>query len=157
MASSYTKSVEDADFKFQIKYIGSVPCFENNFENKSEIIKLGPIDYIEEISFEEAAEKYSTCPSKEKGGQLGRFRKGQMVKEFEEAAKNAEIGKITEPVKTQFGYHIIRLDDRTEEGTLSFDEVKDQIRNQVLGLKQQEAYLNNIEKISKEYDVEKFY
>ena len=53
MASSYTKSVEVADFKFQIKYIGSVPCFQNYFQNKSEIIKLGPVDYMEEISFED--------------------------------------------------------------------------------------------------------
>ena len=80
-----------------------------------------------------------------------------MVKEFEEAAKTAEVGVITEPVKTQFGYHLIRVDERTDSDTAAFDEVKDQIQNQVLSLKQQEAYLDNINKISSEYNVEKFY
>ena len=53
MASSYTKSVEVATFKFQIKYNGAIPCFENNFESNSETIKLGPYDYMEEITAED--------------------------------------------------------------------------------------------------------
>lgn len=110
-----------------------------------------------EVEFEDAAKEYSSCPSKDQGGKLGTFQEGQMVKEFEEAAKTAEVGVITEPVKTQFGYHLIRVDERTDSDTASFDEVKDQIQNQVLSLKQQEAYLDNINKISSEYNVEKFY
>lgn len=53
MAASYTKSVEVADFKFQIKYNNSLPCFENNFEGNTEVIKMGPIDHMEEISLED--------------------------------------------------------------------------------------------------------
>lgn len=53
MASSFTKSVEVADFKFQIKYTGTRPNFENNFEDKSEIISLGVYDNMNEISFED--------------------------------------------------------------------------------------------------------
>lgn len=62
------------------------------------------------ISFGDAAMKYSTCPSNQQGGNLGEFSKGMMVPEFEEAAFTSEIGKVTEPVKTQFGYHLVLVD-----------------------------------------------
>lgn len=62
--------------------------------------------------FAELAEKYSECPSSQKGGDLGYFSKGQMVKEFENVAYSLEVGKVSEPVKTQFGYHLIELTDK---------------------------------------------
>ncbi len=57
--------------------------------------------------FAELAGEYSACPSGKKGGDLGEFSRGMMVPEFEKAAYELEIGKISEPVKTQFGYHLI--------------------------------------------------
>jgi len=68
---------------------------------------------IEELNngakFEELAKKYSTCPSKKRGGNLGEFGRGQMVKEFEVAAFNLQKGQVTQvPVKTKFGFHIIK-------------------------------------------------
>ncbi len=54
------------------------------------------------------ARRYSTCPSKEKGGDLGWFGPGQMVKEFEEATKRLGYGAISKPVRTQFGWHVIK-------------------------------------------------
>jgi peptidyl-prolyl cis-trans isomerase C len=62
------------------------------------------------IKFEDAARKFSTCPSGKKGGDLGWFGKGQMVKEFEQAAFSMQKGEM-KVVKSQFGWHIIRIDE----------------------------------------------
>lgn len=58
--------------------------------------------------FSTLAQQHSSCPSGKDGGNLGFFGRGQMVKPFEDAAFNAEVGSVTNPVQTQFGYHLIK-------------------------------------------------
>ena len=65
-----------------------------------------------EGSFEEYARMYSSCPSGQKGGDLGYFRRGQMVPQFEVQAFNLPVGEISKPVWTQFGWHLIKVTDR---------------------------------------------
>lgn len=64
--------------------------------------------------FAQAAAEVSLCPSGANGGDLGFFTKGQMVKEFEDAAFSMEVGQVSEPIKTQFGYHLIYLTDKKD-------------------------------------------
>jgi parvulin-like peptidyl-prolyl isomerase len=60
-------------------------------------------------SFEKLAQQFSQCPSGKSGGDLGFFGKGQMVPAFETAAFNMEQGQVSQPVQTQFGYHLIKV------------------------------------------------
>lgn len=104
-----------------------------------------------EIAFEVAAQQNSTCPSGQKGGDLGAFGKGQMVKEFEEAAFAAEIGAVVGPVKTQFGYHLIKVEAKNEAGITPFEEVKDSIRRTLLSQKQNAAYTEKVNELKEKY------
>ena len=67
----------------------------------------------EEISFEDAASEYSSCPSGQSGGDLGSFGEGQMVPEFDKVVFNDEVGVVHGPVQTQFGYHLLKITQRS--------------------------------------------
>lgn len=110
---------------------------------------------IEEgLDFGEAAMKYSSCPSNQNGGQLGEFGRGQMVPEFEEAAFKLALEVISEPVQTTHGFHLIKVTDKNEEGTLDFEQVKDNLKNQLIAMKQQEKYIESTNKLKEKYNVE---
>lgn len=106
------------------------------------------------LSFADAAQKYSSCPSKQAGGSLGEFGKGQMVPEFEKAVFAMELGEVSKPVKTQFGFHLIRLDAKQDNKELSFDEVKAEITNRVKYEKQNKAYTEKQNALRDKYKVE---
>lgn len=86
---------------------------------------------LEEIKkgadFVELAQKSSDGPSAQSGGDLGYFSRGQMVKSFEDAAFALEKGQVSEPVQTEFGWHIIKLEDKRKRPLPTFEEVKDQL------------------------------
>ncbi len=117
-------------------------------------------EIVEEIknglSFEDAAMKYSSCPSKEQGGNLGEFGKGQMVPEFENAAFDMGEGEISGPVKSQFGYHIIKLNEKLPESLSTMEEVHEEIKNQIVRMKQQDKYMNKVNELTEKYKVERF-
>lgn len=107
------------------------------------------------LSFEDAAAKYSTCPSNAEGGSLGSFQRGMMVPEFEDAAFNAEIGVVTEPVQTQFGYHLVLVENKSESKEKSFDEVKEVIKNQLVQQASQKKYMELLGQLEGKYGVER--
>ncbi|MCH4072815.1 peptidylprolyl isomerase [Pseudoramibacter sp.] len=123
--------------------------------------KQQAIDIINEInkgdkSFEQAAKDYSLDQSnRNKGGDLGYFHKGQMVAEFEVAAFALEPGEMTkEPVKSQFGYHIIKVTDKKIKEKIPFEAAHDSLHRFLLGQKQNRAYVNEAEDLKEKYSVE---
>lgn len=105
------------------------------------------------LSFEEAAMEKSNCPSKAQGGSLGSFTKGRMVPEFEEAAFTLEVGIVSEPVKTQFGYHLIKVEEKNEGKYKELEEVKNDIKNQLMQDKQNNKYAEVMGELRNKYDV----
>lgn len=104
-----------------------------------------------EKTFEDAAKESSACPSGAQGGDLGEFGKGQMVKEFEEAAFAAETGQVTGPVKTQFGYHLIKVEKKNEASVQAFEEVKDSLKQNLMNRKRNEAYTARVKELKEKY------
>jgi len=105
-------------------------------DNKSEEEALTKIKDIKEkisggMDFSQAAVEYSEGPSGPNGGQLGSFQKGQMVGEFEVVAFSIPVNTVSEPVLTQFGYHLILVDNRTDKSFAPFEETKSYIKNRL--------------------------
>lgn len=80
-------------------------------DTKEEAEKLRQ-EILSGTSFADVAKKVSKCPSSQKGGDLGFFGRGKMVPEFEEAAFNMDVNQVSEPIKTQFGWHLLVVTDK---------------------------------------------
>lgn len=109
-----------------------------------------------EISFADAAAAHSSCPSAKNGGSLGEFGRGQMVPEFDEACFSMQVGELRGPIKTQFGYHLIRLDAQHEAKPLSFSDVREELIRRLTAEKQQAAYRSKINQLKILYPVDRF-
>ncbi|MBM4279688.1 MAG: hypothetical protein FJ137_02640 [Deltaproteobacteria bacterium] len=105
-------------------------------------------------NFEEVAKKYSDGPTKDRGGDLGTFSRGRMVKPFEDAAFAAKAGEIVGPVETQFGYHIIKVYEKTAEQQRAFDEVKESIGTSLRARAKSKATRELLDKLKGEAKVE---
>tara|TARA_B100001057_G_scaffold498658_1_gene606443 strand:- start:1103 stop:1894 length:792 start_codon:yes stop_codon:yes gene_type:complete len=118
-------------------------------ETKEEAIKL-----INELSvgenFQELAKKNSIGPSSNNGGSLGWFSAGQMVPEFEAAALMLKINEISNPIKTEFGWHIIKLNDQRLKTVPTLEELKNEITQNL----QQEFIENHINEIAQNMKIE---
>lgn len=103
-------------------------------------------------SFDELARTFSEDKgSAQNGGDLGYFSRGRMVPEFEEAAFSLKKGEVSRPVKTTYGYHIIKVTDRREGSQISFEDARDRIAKQIMNEKQKslfDAYIETLRKKS---------
>lgn len=109
-----------------------------------------------EISFEDAAKEFSSCPSSAEGGCLGDFGHGQMVPEFDQACFSMKEGEIAGPVQTQFGFHLIKLNKINAAQPMQFEQVKEQLRQSLMGEKQQNAYQSKLNQLKILYPVDRF-
>jgi len=141
LLNEFTKTIDTSDEALRTEYERQVAEL-NVQEFKARHILLEEeakaTEVIAELdagtsTFEEAARKYSTGPSAESGGDLGWFDSEGMVPEFSEATAAMEVGKYsTKPVATEFGFHVILLEDKRAKDPQPFDSVKQQVHGMLL-------------------------
>ena len=102
------------------------------------------------------AKEYSEGPSGPKGGDLGYFTRGQMVKAFEEAAFAMKPGEVSGVVETRFGYHLIKVTDKTPEGTMPYNEVKEKLGEFLKQKKIQDEINVYVKKLEEKAKIERF-
>ncbi|MFK8139271.1 MAG: SurA N-terminal domain-containing protein [Bdellovibrionales bacterium] len=131
--ADYDKNISDFKVEEKVKarhiLVKSEKGAESQALAKANEIRTG----LNLENFSAVAGKKSEDPgSAAKGGDLGFFKKGMMVKEFEQAAFSQKVGEISQPIKSNFGYHIILVDEKKAESTRPFDTVKDSIAEEML-------------------------
>jgi foldase protein PrsA len=105
--------------------------------------------------FAELAKEYSTDEgTKENGGELGFFARGTMVTEFDDVAFALPLNEISDPVKTDYGYHIIKVEEKKEGKEANFDDSKAEIKETLIDQKLESEYSTWLEEKKKDYDIE---
>jgi peptidyl-prolyl cis-trans isomerase C len=143
----YNKHKEDFTTTSQIR--ASHILVKTEDEAKKVLDRLNKGEKFETLARELSIDKASA----KNGGDVGFFGRGQMVPEFEKAAASMKVGEISGPVKTQFGYHIIKVTGRKAGPVVDFDRVKEVIAQRLSGDRQKEAFDKYIEGIKKNYNV----
>ena len=122
LTSDPKKKIDDKELKAKVEEVMA--------QKKAEAEKIAKELQADNSKFAAYAKKYSEDPNSAKqGGDLGFFAKDTMVKEFADAAFKAKPNTVTDPVKSQFGYHIILVTDRREAGVMPYEKVKSDIKD----------------------------
>ena len=103
--------------------------------------------------FADLARKESQCESRNRGGDLGFFPGGRMVKPFDDAAFKLKPGEMSGIVETRYGYHIIKMQDKRPAGPVPFDEVKDKIKRYLAQVQIEQMYADYLKQLRKKADI----
>lgn len=138
--SDYLAGIEITDDEISRYYTNHIKEFEHTESVRARHILVEDANVAADIlkkikdggDFAEMAKQYSKDTTKETGGELGYFEKGKMIPEFEQAAFALKPGEVSNIVKTQFGYHIIKVEDKKPQYTESLDESKEKIKQKLI-------------------------
>jgi len=147
---------ENPDNKDQFEVAESVDARHVLVKTKAEAEKVRDLLKADssDANWKKVAKEYSTDPgSKNSGGDLGNFPKGRMVEEFEKVAFGLEPGEISDPVKTQFGYHVIEVTKKTPGSTKTFEEAREGIEQQLKFEKQATAWEDWLKQAQADADI----
>nr|WP_308221598.1 peptidylprolyl isomerase [Fuchsiella alkaliacetigena] len=112
-------------------------------------------DLDDGADFAELAKEHSIGPSSQEGGSLGLFAKGQMVPAFEEAAFSLEKEEISDPVETEYGYHLIKVSDKVASRELDLEEVRDDLENYLIEGEKNQLLNDYFEDVYQETEIER--
>lgn len=125
---------------------------EQKADKKAKLESL-KVELEDGADFAELAKEHSTGPSGPKGGELGTFSKGQMVPPFEEAAFALNPGDISDVVETRFGYHLIKVADKQDEGVQTLEDVRERLADYLTNQKKQGKVMAYIEELREDADI----
>ncbi len=156
------KEVSDEELKNY--YDGHLKEFQQPKQVKARHILLKDEKQAEDVrqkllkggDFTALAKEFSTCPSKARGGDLGFFTRDQMVKEFSDVAFSLKPNEISPVVKTQFGYHILVVDEIKEGRQQTFDEVKDKLKEKMRAERKNKYFNDYIAGLKKQMQVKTY-
>jgi len=152
LRSYYNKNKEEFDEKESVHarhILVKTEAEAKNIESELSSLKGDAL----KAKFIELAKAKSTGPSGPKGGDLGYFAKGQMVPAFNDKVFSMKVGEVSDPVKTQFGYHIIYLEDKKAKKTRAFSEVKAFIEQRLKMEKFKNVMKKKMEKLNKKANI----
>jgi len=130
----YTENPEEAKSPEEVRASHILLKTREDAETVKKKLKAGS-------RFDDLAKQYSIDPgSKNKGGDLGYFKKGMMVPEFDAAAFSLKVGEVSDIVETRYGYHLIKVTDKREGKKRNFDEVSSELENKLLRKKRKERF-----------------
>lgn len=144
----YNKHKEEFTTTSQIR--ASHILVKTEDEANKVLARLKKGEKFQEIAKKESLDKASAA----NGGDIGYFSRGQLVPEFERAAASLKVGELSNPVKTPYGYHIIKVTDKKTGPVVEFDRVKDMISQRLAGERQKAAFDNYIGELRKSYKIE---
>ena len=135
-----------------VRHILITPAKDSNDPNAAKAeAKAKAEDILKKLKagadFNDLAKQYSSCPSAPNGGDIGPQAKGNLVPEFEKAAYALKPGQISDVVETSFGFHIIKLIEHMDAGTVSFEKAKDEIKQTLADKQREQIMMDYIQKI----------
>lgn len=162
LQSGVIESVDVSDDEIQEYYDDNNEEFNREEEIEASHILVETEEEAEEVlaqlnegaDFAEMASEYSIDGSAQQGGNLGRFAKGRMVAEFEDAAFDLEKGELSDIIETEFGYHIIKVTNKYEAGEISFEDAKEDIENNLYQQKEMDKFNEYLEELEENADIE---
>jgi len=129
----YKKHKDDFDRPAQVRARQIVVASEDEGKQVLELLRKG-------AAFADVARKYSLSPDAEQGGDLGFFARGEMPEEFDKTVFTLPVGRISDLIKSEYGFHVFMVEEKRKAHRLTLDEASDEIRRMLLSEKEKNAY-----------------
>ena len=159
ISALYTEKIDSFKVPEQVRASHILFKIEPDASEETKALKKTELAAVHERivageNFEALAQEFSDCPSKARGGDLGLFERGRMIKEFEDAAFALAPGEISPVIESQFGYHVIKVTEHNEPKTLALEEVQQDIAENLKNTREEAAFESFLQNLRQSAQIE---